>query len=97
MNHQMNNLKDKIKNTNLFSDKEKIELLTGLNDLSDEAKSQLEKVIDDYDESLASLNKQFKGELHEELDKIDQESGDDPKVKEAIDQYKTGLDKLIPE
>ena len=87
------NLKEKIKNTNLFTNLQKINILVDLDKFSDEDKSQLESVINDYDESLASLQRQYKSELIENLETINNQLGG--KVDVQVEAIKKNLDEII--
>ncbi|MBD3363035.1 hypothetical protein GF362_04920 [Candidatus Dojkabacteria bacterium] len=93
MNKQ--NLKEKIQNTKLFSNNEKIRLLVKFDDLSKKELKNLNEVIDDFDASHTSLCKKFKVNMKEELEKI-QKQNNLEEVKDAISKINNGLDIIIP-
>lgn len=88
------NIKEKIKNTKLFTNLEKIEILVNFEKLSSEAQQQLEKVIDEYDESLKEIKSQFKTEITEEINKIKQIQTD-PNTTAALDKMQQGYNKIF--
>lgn len=90
-------LQQKIQHTKLFTDKEKIEILVKLGTYSAEAKIGLEKVIDDYDDSLKSISLKYKADMNSELDKIEEQSDDPETTMAATSKIRSGMDKIIIE
>jgi hypothetical protein len=87
-------MKEKIKNTRLFTNLEKIELLTKIDIFSSESIKQLESIIDDYDQSLKEIKSEFNFELEQEIEKL-QQITTDPNSIEALATIKTGLNKIL--
>ncbi|MBP9758547.1 hypothetical protein KBD45_02535 [Candidatus Dojkabacteria bacterium] len=88
------NIKEKIKNTGLFQNIEKIELLASIDSFSPETIESLSNVIDEYDESLKEMKSQFNNEVGDELEKLKTQT-EDVATKEALDKIKTGYAKVL--
>ena len=91
-------LKRKVQNTALFTPQEKIEILTAFDTFSDEDKTKLRGIIDEYDAKYKTITGRFKQHIKEELDSIEKDASAEEKaqVKTSVDKIRSGLDAVIP-
>ena len=90
----MSNLKQKIKQTALFTPDEKVEILTAIDNFSELDSKELESIIDEYDSTFKGTLSTFRKNMYEELDSIQAKTSKDKlsQMKQAIDKIKSGLD-----
>lgn len=95
----MNQLKQKIQATALFTPQEKIDILVSVDTFSDDDKTKLEAIIDEYDAKYTTITQTFKTNMLGELDGIvkDAKPEDKNRMNAAADKIKTGLDIVIPD
>lgn len=89
----MNNLKQKIKQTVLFTPDEKVDILVAYDTFLDLDVKELESIIDEYDEKYTQILATFRRNMIQELDTI---QGKIPSkklelMKKAVDTIKSGL------
>lgn len=90
----MNDLKQKVKNTALFTSDEKIEILASVDTFSDSDKAQLGDIVDEYDREYVKIMSNFKQCMVSELDSIEKKTSpaDLARMHEAVAKIKSGLD-----
>lgn len=92
----MTSLQKKIRNTTLFSAEEKVDLLIGLDHMTNDQKNQLEISIDEYQTKHLTLTQQFKNDTEQHLDTLIGKTGaDDKEILKAAKLMKDGLNGLI--
>lgn len=93
----MNDLNIKIKNTALFSQDEKIEILAAVDTFSEGDKAQLADIIDEYDKKFIDITNTFKQHMIDELCTIEKSntSIDTKQMKDAVEKIKLGLNMII--
>ncbi|OGG04203.1 hypothetical protein A2Z33_03555 [Candidatus Gottesmanbacteria bacterium RBG_16_52_11] len=95
----MDELARLIRETSLFSKEEKIGLVSRLPTLSADEFQQLKSVIGEFEVEKRKLALKFKRDALRDLLNLKQSAAgpDAPKIKEAADLMKSGLDALIPD
>ena len=90
----MNDLKQKVKNTALFTPDEKIEILASIDTFSDSDKAQLGDIVDEYDREYVKIMANFRQSMVSELDSIVKKTppADLARMHEAVAKIKSGLD-----
>lgn len=92
----MNSLQKKIRNTTLFSAEEKVDLLIGLDHMTNDQKNQLEISIDEYQTKHLALTQQFKNDTQQHLNTlVTQTNTDDEEILKAAKLMKDGLNDMI--
>lgn len=93
----MDSLKQKIKNTVLFDDEDKIAILTAIDSFSLDDLKALEGIIDEYDAKHKEVVSEFKSNILSTLDGIDANATPDDKLrlKQATDQIRVGLHTVL--
>ena len=92
----MTPLQNKIRTTTLFSAEEKVDLLIGLDHMTDDQKKQLEDSIDEYQTKHLALTQQFKNDTEQHLDTLVSQTGtDDDEILKAAKLMKDSLNDLI--
>ncbi|MBI5620548.1 hypothetical protein HY949_02100 [Candidatus Gottesmanbacteria bacterium] len=93
----MQTLKEKIKNTTLLSDEDKIAILVAVDGYGEADTKALEKIIDEFDSSFARSVADYKKAVFGVLDTIaaNQKPDDAPRIRGAAGQIKTGIDGLL--
>ena len=93
----MQDLKEKIKNTTLLSDEDKIAILVEVDGYSEADIKALGKIIDEFDATHARAVAEYKKAVYETLDGIvaKQKPEDAVQMQAATDQIKTGVDMLL--
>ena len=94
----MDPLKQKIKDTQLFTPQEKIDILASFDTISSDDKTKLEAIIDEYDAKYTKATQTMKAGLMEELDGIvkDTKPEDKDRITESAEKIKSGLNTVIP-
>lgn len=85
---------EKIKLTKLFTNAEKVELLTALSTFTQDSLVQLESVIDEYDESILDIKKEFANEISQEFDDLISNTTKQHE-KDALSMIKSGYSKIL--
>jgi hypothetical protein len=95
----MGDLKQKIKNTALFSADEKVEILAAIDTFSQGDLTELTDIVDEYDRAYADITHTFKHNMLDELESIKKnvKSGDRAHMEAAIEKISSGLHGLIPD
>jgi len=83
----MQNLKQKVKETTLFSDEDKIAILAAIDGYPAEETTQLEAIIDEFDITYRAAVSEYKTSVYGVLDTIAQ--------KKAASTIKSGVETLI--
>jgi len=83
----MQNLKQKVKETTLFSDEDKIAILAAIDGYPPEETTQLEAIIDEFDITYRAAVSEYKTSVYGVLDTIAQ--------KNAASTIKSGVETLI--
>ncbi len=93
----MQTVKEKIKNTQLLSDEDKIAILTAVDGYEKPDLTALEKIIDEFDATHTQSVVEYKRGVYGVLDTIaaNQKPDDAPRMKAATDQIKSGVDTLL--
>lgn len=89
----MINLKTKIQQTRLLSDAQKIALLAQWEDLSEEEKQKLEKVINEYDQKYHQMVTKLKKEVDASLGVLENNE-DTQELQDARELIRAGLNTL---
>lgn len=94
----MDPLKQKIKDTQLFTPQEKIDILASFDTIGDEDKKKLVVIIDEYDAKHKKITGTFKAGIVEELDGIVRDANPDDKdrIQQSAEKIKSGLTIVIP-
>lgn len=94
----MNQLKQKIQATALFTPQEKIDILVAVETFSDADKTKLEAIIDEYDAKYKTITQTFKTNMLGELDGIvkDAKPEDKDRITASAEKIKSGLNAVIP-
>lgn len=94
----MDPLKQKIKDTQLFTPQEKIDILASFDTIGDEDQKKLAVIIDEYDAKHKKITQTFKTNVVEELDGIVREANPDDKnrIQQSAEKIKSGLTMVIP-
>lgn len=94
----MDPLKQKIKDTQLFTPQEKIDILASFDTIGDEDKKKLVVIIDEYDAKHKKITGTFKAGMVEELDGMvrDARPEDQDRVVGSVGKIKAGMDVVIP-
>lgn len=92
----MQDLKQKIKNTTLLGDEDKIAILVAVDGYPESDVSALEKIIDEFDQAHTQAVAEYKKAVYATLDGIvdKQKMEDAPIMKTATDQIKQGVEVL---
>lgn len=92
----MQDFKEKIKNTTLLSDEDKIAILVAVDGYPESDTEALEKIIDAFDQAHAGAVADYKKAVYATLDGIvdKQKIEDGPSMKAATDQIKQGVEEL---
>ena len=88
----MVDLKQKIKNTALFTSDEKVEILVALDTFSESDTAQLEDIVDEYDRKFVQITHTFKQNMMSELDAIEKKSAN---MHDAVEKIKSGLNAVV--
>lgn len=93
----MVNLKQKIKKTTLFAPDEKVDILTSIDTFSQHDLTELESILDEYDDKCKEILVTFRQNMVQELDNIQKNSpnGGKAQMKEAVKKIKSGLDVIV--
>ncbi len=93
----MQTLKEKIKNTTLLSDEDKIAILVAVDGYSESDMQALKMIVDDFDQAHARSVAEYKKAVYSVLDTIaaNQKSEDAPRMQGAAAQIKQGVDALL--
>ncbi|MDP1722166.1 MAG: hypothetical protein Q8L37_03075 [Candidatus Gottesmanbacteria bacterium] len=93
----MQDLKQKIKNTTLLSDEDKIAILVAVDGYGEADIQALEKIIDEFDAAHTQAVADYKKAVYETLDGVvaKQKPEDVPSMQAATAQIKTGVDALL--
>ena len=93
----MQSLKQKIKNTTLLSDEDKIAVLAAIDTYSESDTKTLEVIIDGFDGIHTRSLAEYKKSVFEVLDNITakQKPDDAPRMQGATAQIKQGVDELL--
>lgn len=90
-------LKQKIAKTHLFAEYEKVEILSQLDEYSEQDKKTLEDVLDEYDIKYKGVMSSFRSRMIEELDGIVKKSPMNSNVITATETIKRGILSLTME
>lgn len=90
-------LKQKIAKTHLFAEYEKVEILSQLDEYSEQDKKTLEGVLDEYDGKYKEVMSSFRSRMLEELDGIVKKSPTNPNIGKATETIKQGILSLTTE
>jgi hypothetical protein len=90
----MTPLQTKIRATTLFSPTEKVDIILALEQMTDEKKSQLEAVIDEYDAKHKTLVTEFVDESKKDLTMLEEKAKDDEDIQKAANLMKQGLEEI---
>ncbi|OGG04274.1 hypothetical protein A2Z33_03945 [Candidatus Gottesmanbacteria bacterium RBG_16_52_11] len=93
----MDELKQKIKNTGLFEDDDKVEILASLDALTLSDLKELESIIDEFDAKQAEIQTEFNDKVMTELDNIDKDAKDEDRDRthHATDAIRAGLTTVL--
>lgn len=93
----MDGLKVKIKQTALFTDQDKIEIISAVDNFPEKDRQELADIIDEYDAKHAKITQQFKDNMLAELIAIenDADTGDKEKIASATQKIRNGLQTMI--
>lgn len=93
----MQTIKEKIKNTTLLSDEDKIAILVAVDGYSESDVSALEKIIDEFDQAHTQAIVDYKKTVYTTLDGIvvKQKPEDAPSMQAATTKIKQGVDELL--
>ena len=94
----MQNIKQKIKNTTLFSDEEKVDILAAIDTYSHKDVIHIEAIIDEYDISRVQAGNAYRTEVFNALDTIVKQAKpvDIKRIKNATENIRHGLDTILP-
>ncbi len=84
-------LKQKIANTHLFAEYEKVAILSQLDEYSDQDKKVLEDVLNEYDRKYNEVVLSFRSRINKELDEITKKASTNPRVVAATETIKRGV------
>lgn len=89
----MDPLKQKIKETQLFTPQEKIDILASIDTIGDEDQKKLTAIIDEYDAKHKTITQTFKTNVLGELDGIvkDAKPEDKDRIAASAEKIKSGL------
>jgi hypothetical protein len=93
----MNNLKQKIKETMLFSDEDKIAIQTAMDSYSGEDITKLETIIDEFDRKYTEAKGAYKKSVDDVLNTIVSQAKPEEKQKlqNATSTIRSGIDQIL--
>ncbi|MEK7577702.1 MAG: hypothetical protein AAB492_03770 [Patescibacteria group bacterium] len=93
----MQNLKQKIKETALFSDEDKIAILAAVDTYSEEDTKALETIIDEFDGKYKASISEYKKSVYEVLDQIVGKAKlqEKKRMETAASTIKAGVDGIL--
>lgn len=97
-NNVMDLLKLKIKDTQLFTPQEKIDILASFDTIGEDDKTKLEAIIDEYDAKYVRTTQTMKAGLTEELNGIARNASthDKNRIMNSVEKIKSGMNTVIP-
>lgn len=93
----MQHLKQKIKETTLFSDEDKIAILAAIDGYSDDDTKALESIIDEFDVTYRAAVSEYKKSITGVLDTLVQKAKpqDKQRFQSAASTIKTGVEQIL--
>ncbi len=90
----MDTIKQKIQQSHLLNDQQKINLLVGIDECSEDEIAKLNDVLTRHEEEYQALLVKYQAAVNKELAGILSDDGNAPAVREAVEQIRRGVNKL---
>lgn len=91
----MDGIKQKIKQTFLFTPAEKIEYLARFDELGEDVWKKVEAIIDEYDQEYTKATVASKRKILTDFEQIQKQQANSPAIVSAIDTMKKGLEDIF--